>query len=1260
MASQTNQRLTAFSKPTSPVREHRFIPDTVLPGADPFAAQFPTADLDNAVAPAVGDALERGSAPGDGLAGLELPGETAAGDARQTPPGALDPPPVSAGLTTSRPVPVRSADAPGSQDVASETVAPQAVSAAIAPASAGGDTLAVMPATGAIVAGGAQPLDSSGVFASPPAPFAFVPMHSIGEDNLEELIDHLNRNGEQWEPGAVVHVAFPQSLGAIPDYFRDMDGLANEWSAAIGGLTFFSGDEQDLVMQALGLWADVANIHFAIAEPGDDVEIYFYALEYGADFGGYSTGVDEAHGSHIVLANWAKADLTPGAFGFRAIIHEGGHSIGLDHPSPYDVGDASDNVEEYQPVTEYIEDTLMYSIMSYNLAFLTGYDANGTDGQVMTPRTHDIYVMQQLYGVNWDARDGNSTYGYNATGVGGLYDFTNYGGANEHDLAQLTIWDGGGVDWLDLSGDNSGVTLDLRPGAFSSTHGMTYNLSLAYVPDFAPDEFAGYIENAAGGGGNDSITGNDRDNVLHGNGGHDTLVGLGGADVLHGDGGNDRLEGGFGTDTFYGGDGVDTIDYTYSSGNWTVDLAFYLDDPDDIGVQGRADAGGATEEIFDVENVTMGSGDDHVTGSDFGNDLSGNGGDDTLIGRAGDDYLYGGDGDDTLEGDDGYDRLYGEAGNDTLIGEDFRDYLYGGIGNDDIDGGNGADLLYGQDGHDDIEGGNDNDDIWGGDGNDDIHGGDGYDEIFGGDGNDDLSGDGTDDSISGGDGNDTIDGGEGGDVIAGGAGDDLVSGGVGIDHMDGGDGNDTVDYRYSAADWTLSLTFETASAGGDVESILDFEGARMGSGDDRVRGTGVANNLYGGGGDDELTGLGGADWLDGQGGDDLLNGGTGDDFLIGGSGNDTASYHDEFSGVLVDLGFVGVQNTVGGGNDLLQSIENLVGSTHDDWLIGNAVDNQLHGGLGADQMFGGAGADILLGENGNDNLFGGAGNDVLSGGNGIDWASYLFEDAGVWINLTTQNSQNTFGSGYDTLISIENVAGTGFGDILVGNGSANRLEGYGGADLITGAAGNDVLFGHAGDDSLNGGVGNDVLEGGDGSDWALFNTGLSAGVVVDLNVETQNTGAGIDTLRDIENVHATHYGDFLTGNGVANELRGEGGNDWMWGNGGNDTVNGGSGDDAIAGGAGMDEMIGGSGDDHMWGGTNRDTFVFATGWGNDWIWDYQAGYDKIDLTAVGSLDNLIELDIEDTADGVSISYGAQSILLVGIQSDTLQDSDFVI
>ncbi len=79
----------------------------------------------------------------------------------------------------------------------------------------------------------------------------------------------------------------------------------------------------------------------------------------------------------------------------------------------------------YQPATEYIEDTQMYSIMSYNSAILTGFDSNDPDnpyGVVQTPRTHDIYVMQQLYGVNCpDTRALNSTYGYNASGVGEFY-----------------------------------------------------------------------------------------------------------------------------------------------------------------------------------------------------------------------------------------------------------------------------------------------------------------------------------------------------------------------------------------------------------------------------------------------------------------------------------------------------------------------------------------------------------------------------------------------------------------------------------------------------------------------------------------------------------------------------------------------------------------------------------------------------------------------------------------------------------------------
>jgi len=107
----------------------------------------------------------------------------------------------------------------------------------------------------------------------------------------------------------------------------------------------------------------------------------------------------------------------------------------------------------------------------------------------------------------------------------------------------------------------------------------------------------------------------------------------------------------------------------------------------------------------------------------------------------------------------------------------------------------------------------------------------------------------------GGDGADNIEGGDGNDVIAGGDGDDTISGGLGSDDLEGGDGNDIVDYTFSDADWTVSLTFETARLvdGGFIfvnESVRNFEGARLGGGNDYVRGTAVANSLYGGAGDD--------------------------------------------------------------------------------------------------------------------------------------------------------------------------------------------------------------------------------------------------------------------------------------------------------------------------------------------------------------------------------------------------------------------------
>src|SRR5680860_1045214 len=73
-----------------------------------------------------------------------------------------------------------------------------------------------------------------------------------------------------------------------------------------------------------------------------------------------------------------------------------------------------------------------------------------------TPMVYDILAMTSGsfagnftgYGANTTTRSGDTTYGHNATaGIDAAYDF------DAHGAPVLTIYDAGGVDTLDLSGD---------------------------------------------------------------------------------------------------------------------------------------------------------------------------------------------------------------------------------------------------------------------------------------------------------------------------------------------------------------------------------------------------------------------------------------------------------------------------------------------------------------------------------------------------------------------------------------------------------------------------------------------------------------------------------------------------------------------------------------------------------------------------------------------------------------------------------------
>jgi Ca2+-binding RTX toxin-like protein len=79
---------------------------------------------------------------------------------------------------------------------------------------------------------------------------------------------------------------------------------------------------------------------------------------------------------------------------------------------------------------------------------------------------------------------------------------------------------------------------------------------------------------------------------------------------------------------------------------------------------------------------------------------------------------------------------------------------------------------------------------------------------------------------------------------------------------------------------------------GASDTVLNFEIALGGTGDDIIYGSAVANTLSGDEGVDKISGFAGNDILDGGLGADTLNGGLGKDTLDGGGGADTFVYAD--------------------------------------------------------------------------------------------------------------------------------------------------------------------------------------------------------------------------------------------------------------------------------------------------------------------------------------------------------------------------------
>jgi Ca2+-binding RTX toxin-like protein len=115
-------------------------------------------------------------------------------------------------------------------------------------------------------------------------------------------------------------------------------------------------------------------------------------------------------------------------------------------------------------------------------------------------------------------------------------------------------------------------------------------------------------------------------------------------------------------------------------------------------------------------------------------------------------------------------------------------------------------------------------------------------------------------------------------------------------------------------------------------------------------------------------------------------------------------------------------------------------------------DDILSGGNGNDTIAGQGGNDSLSGDFGDDTLIGGTGNDLLDGGDGFDRVSYATAAAGVTVDLNATGPQDMGSHGIDTLVSIENVTGSNFDDVVIGSAANNDLSGGNGIDTVSYAA----------------------------------------------------------------------------------------------------------------------------------------------------------------------------------------------------------------
>ncbi|WP_305879964.1 calcium-binding protein [Siccirubricoccus soli] len=213
----------------------------------------------------------------------------------------------------------------------------------------------------------------------------------------------------------------------------------------------------------------------------------------------------------------------------------------------------------------------------------------------------------------------------------------------------------------------------------------------------------------------------------------------------------------------------------------------------------------------------------------------------------------------------------------------------------------------------------------------------------------------------------------------------------------------------------------------------------------------------------------------------------------------------------------------------------------------------------------------------------------------LDWMGRL--SGGGAQPATEQTEREQFSVALAGMPDHQLAVGGAGGDSFGGTGAADHYWGLGGADQLGGGPEGDVLMGGEGPDLLSGGPGMDHLHGG-------------------------------------------------------------GGNDTLYGAADGDALAGGPGNDYLDEGPGHSGIEGQEGDDTLVGGAGPDAFIVDRTSGGDVVRDFTPGPGVGDHIALHDI-RWADLTIDDTADGVKVSWEGGSVLLEGVHKSELAQDDFM-